>query len=75
MSYIGAVLLVVFGTAIGAFGALLFKLAANKGLETGKRMFLTAEFVFGGLLYFLSTIPFLIEIQKNTSIYITMKAA
>ncbi len=71
MSYLAAASLVVFGSVIGAFGALLFKLAANKGLQTGKAMFLTIEFISGGFLYFISTIPFLIAIKfaDITSLY------
>ena len=59
MNFISAVLLVILGTLIGAFGALFLKFAANKKTK----IFLTWEFLLGGILYFLSTVPFLIAVK------------
>jgi len=63
MNFISSVALVILGTLIGAFGALSLKLASARNATGNLKMFLSREFILGGLLYFLSTVPFLIAVK------------
>ena len=60
---IGAVFLVVFGTIIGAFGALLFKIGANKLKFHIKHIIQNYILISGIVLYVLSAVFFIIALK------------
>ncbi len=58
-----AIGLVVLGTIIGAFGALMLKLGSGRFSFNPIKFFKNWKILLGCLLYFLSTIPFIIALK------------
>ena len=63
MSTIGAIGLVIFGTLIGSWGALLFKMASSSFSLPPWKLITNWRLMLGGLLYLISTVPFLIAVK------------
>ncbi|MDQ7823407.1 MAG: EamA family transporter [Candidatus Eremiobacteraeota bacterium] len=63
MSLCAAIGLVIFGTLIGACGALLFKLAAKDFSLNPLKILTNWRLLLGGFLYLLSSVPFLFAIK------------
>jgi drug/metabolite transporter (DMT)-like permease len=63
MSTIGAIGLVILGTLIGSWGALLFKMSAEKFSLNPIKLITNWKLVLGGCLYLVSTVPFLIAVK------------
>lgn len=63
VSLLSAIGLVIIGTVIGSVGALFVKLGANKLSRELKQLLKNHHLMIGGLLYGLSTVPFLIAIK------------
>ena len=62
---LSSVLLVLFATFIGAFGALFLKYGANTMTRQRKLSFLNLRLLFGLFLYGLSSIFFLIALKNG----------
>ncbi|MGV8118710.1 MAG: EamA family transporter [Candidatus Xenobiia bacterium LiM19] len=63
MSTIAAIGLVILGTLIGSWGALLFKKASVEFSFNPLKIIKNWKLLLGGFLYFASTIPFIIAIK------------
>lgn len=63
VSLLSAIFLVIIGTVIGSVGALFVKLGANKLSRELKHLLKNHQLIIGGLLYGISTVPFLIAIK------------
>lgn len=62
---LNAVLLVIFATFIGAFGALALKYGANKMTRQNKLSFINRRLLLGVCLYGLSSVFFLIGLKNG----------
>ena len=58
-----AIGLVILGTIIGSFGALMLKLGSNKLSFNPIKLIKNWKLILGCFLYFLSTIPFIIALK------------
>lgn len=58
-----AIGLVVIGTVIGAFGALLFKLGADKLTFNLKELLKNHKLIWGFILYFISAVFYIIALK------------
>jgi drug/metabolite transporter (DMT)-like permease len=63
MSTTSAIGLVILGTLIGSWGALLFKKASVDFSFNPIKIIKNWKLMLGGFLYFVSTIPFLIAVK------------
>ncbi len=63
MSTLGAIGLVIFGTLIGSWGAILFKLASREFSLNPMKLVKNWKLLLGGSCYLVSTVPFLIAIK------------
>lgn len=57
--------LVILGTIIGAFGALLLKMGSQNFTLNIKKLITNYKLFFGLVLYAISTIPFIIAIKNS----------
>jgi uncharacterized membrane protein len=63
MSTMGAISLVILGTLIGSWGAILFKLASKDFSIHPLKLIRNWKLFLGGSFYLASTVPFLIAIK------------
>ena len=63
MSTVSAVGLVIFGTLIGSWGALLFKMASGEFSFNPLKLITNWKLILGGFLYLISSVPFLIAVK------------
>jgi drug/metabolite transporter (DMT)-like permease len=63
MSIYGAIGLVILGTLIGSWGALLFKMSAEKFSLNPVKLLTNWKLMLGGCFYLVSTVPFLIAVK------------
>lgn len=65
MSTAGAIGLVILGTLIGSWGALLFKMASGQFSFHPLRIITNWRLILGGSFYVISTVPFLIAVKHE----------
>ena len=58
-----AILLVIIGTVIGSFGALLFKLGADKLTFNIRELLRNYKIIWGFILYFISAVFYIIALK------------
>jgi len=63
MNTFGAIALVILGTLIGSWGAILFKLASVEFSLNPFKLIKNWKLLLGGMFYLVSTVPFLIAVK------------